>query len=116
MGSNPQSTLQISEAEVFKKLDRLKQIRQNIPKGDWEARRLWLLCIQLEIEHLSKWEGIDAYTTRGVDRLSAAVKIVEKQIGPVKDSLKRSRNIFQVMKEGGPAAVFIDDDGRPPTM
>ncbi|KAH6667754.1 hypothetical protein B0J14DRAFT_567124 [Halenospora varia] len=116
VGSEAESTPKTFEAEVADRLCRLKQIRQNIRRGDWEASRLWLICLAHEVEHISKWEGIDTYTNRGVDRVSAATKIVEKHLGPVKDDLKKSRNIFQVMKEGGPAAMLVDDGGRPPSI
>jgi hypothetical protein len=42
--------------------------------------------------------------------------MVEKHLGLVKDDLKRSRKIFQVMKEGSPVVMLVDDRGRPPTM
>lgn len=120
-GSEPEvgskaATPKTFEDEVANRLSRLKQIGQIIRMEDWEANRIWLICFAHEVEHISKWQGIDAYTTQGVNRMSAATRMVEKHLGPIKDDLKRSRKIFQVMKEGGPAAVLVDDGGRPPTM
>jgi hypothetical protein len=116
VGSNAESAPKIFEDEFADRLCRLKQIGKIIRKEDWEANRIWLICVAHEVEHISKSEGIDAYTSKGVDRVSAATKIVKKNLGLTKEDFKRMRNIFQVMKEGAPAAVLIDDGGRPPTM
>jgi hypothetical protein len=118
-GSEPEAgseaTPKAFEAEAADRLYRLKQIRQNMRRDDWEASRLWLICLHHEVEHISKWEGIDVYTSKGVDRVSAAIKIVEQHLSSVKDDLKKRNNIFQVLQEGGPAAVLVDNGGRPPS-
>jgi hypothetical protein len=116
VGSKAESTPNTFVGEVGNRLRRLKKIGQLIRMEDWEANRIWLICFAHEVEHISKWQGIDDYTTKGVDRTSAATKMVELYLGSVKDNLKRSRKIFQLMKEGGPAAVLADDGGRPHTM
>lgn len=106
------------ETGVPYRLRRLKQIRQNIQKGDREANRLWFICLAHEVEHISKWGGIGGYTRKGVDRVSAAIEIVECYLGDLSKNLdiKKSRNILQIMKEGGPAAVLFDDGGQSPTV
>jgi hypothetical protein len=116
VGSKAKSTPETFEVEIAHRLYRLKQIRQDIRRGDWNTGRLWLICLTHEVEHISRCEGIDAYTTRGVGRVSAAIKMVGKYLGPLNDYLKRSKNIFQIMKEGGPAAVLLDDGGRPASV
>jgi hypothetical protein len=120
-GSAPEaeveSTPKTFEAGYTDRLRRLRQIGQDIRKGDWEASRLWLICVAHELEHISQWEGIDAYTSKGVDRRSAAAKIVEKHLGKWgSDLLKRCGNIVHLMTEGGPAAVLLDNGGRPRTV
>jgi hypothetical protein len=117
VGSEVESTTKTFEAGYTDRLRRLKQIRQGIRKGDWEASRLWLICVAHELEHISKWEGIEAYIGRGVDRRSAAAKIVEEHLGKWgSDLLKRCGNIVHLMTEGGPAAVLFDNGGRPSTV
>ena len=101
------------EAGVGRRLRRLKQAHQNIQKKDWEAERLWLVCLAHEVEHISQWEGIEQYTSQGVDPISAAITMAEYSMGEVKDHHKRGRNIVQVMKEGGPAAMLLEDGGTP---
>ena len=115
VGSKAESTPKTFEDEVANRLCRLKKIGKLIRKEDWEANRIWLICFAHEVEHISKSQGIDAHTTQGIDQMSAATKMVGMYLGSVKDNLKRSRKIFQLMKEGGPAAVLADDGGRPPT-
>lgn len=115
-GPEPEVGSEAIQAGYTDRLRRLKQTRQSIRKGEWEAHRLWLICVAHEVEHISLWEGIDAHTSQGVNRLSAATKIVEEHLGEEgKEIPKRCRNIVHLMKEGGPAAVLLDDGGRPPT-
>ncbi|KAF4637521.1 hypothetical protein G7Y89_g549 [Cudoniella acicularis] len=117
VGCEAESTPKTFEARLADRLCRLKQIRQQIRKSDWEASRLWLLCLAHEVEHISQWKGIDAYTSTGVSRVSAAIEIIEKHLGVVteNDDIKKSRNVSQIFEVGGPAALLLDDAGRPYT-
>ena len=65
------------------------------------------------MEYISQWEGIDVYTSRGVDRRSAITKIVAKhlEIG-ANNLLKRCNNIVYLMTEGGLAVVLLDNGAR----
>ncbi|KAH6714034.1 hypothetical protein BKA61DRAFT_656573 [Leptodontidium sp. MPI-SDFR-AT-0119] len=105
-GSRPETTFEI---EVANRLHRLKQSGQKIRKGDWQARRIWLICVAHELECISQWEDIDRYTSRGVDKMSAAIRIAKKYLGTAGGDRKKGRSIIQVMEEGGPAAVLLDD-------
>ena len=98
------------EAEVANRLCQLKQARQNIGGKDWEAGRAWLISLAHEVEHISQWKDIQLYTSRGVDRVSAAMSVAEKYLETVKADYKRSRNIVQILKEGGPAALLQSGD------
>lgn len=62
------------------------------------------------MEHISQWKDIQLYTSRGVDRVSAAMSVAEKYLETVKADYKRSRNIVQILKEGGPAALLQSGD------
>jgi hypothetical protein len=112
-----ESTPKTFEARLADRLCRLKQVRQQIRKGDWEARRLWLLCLAHEVEYVSQWKGIDGYTSKGFDGVCAAIDIIKKHLGEVieTDDIKKSRNVFQIFEVGGPAALLLDDAGRPYT-
>jgi hypothetical protein len=103
------------ETEVAYRLRRLMQARQNIRKGDWEVSRLWLVFLAHEVEHISRWESIDLYTSRGIDPMSAAIKIAKKYFDTADVNYKRSRNIVQLLKEGGPASLLEDGDTPPST-
>jgi len=102
------------EAGVSRRLRRLKKAREHIQKKDWEADRLWLLCLTHEVEHISKWDGIKDYTRFGITEISAALNMAEMFIGKtVRDLFKRGRYIFHIMKEGGPAAMLLEDGDTP---
>lgn len=102
------------EAGLGRRLRRLKKAREPIQKTDWEADRLWLLCLTHEVEHISKWDGIKKYTHFGYNEMSAAMDMAEMFMGgTVRDFCKRGRYIFQIMKEGGPAAMLLEDGDTP---
>ncbi len=102
------------EAGVGYRLRRLKKAREHIQKTDWQADRLWLLCLTHEVEHISMWNGIRRYTRLSVTKMSAALDMAELFMGgTVRDFYKRGRYIFQVMKEGGPAAMLLEDGDTP---
>lgn len=117
VGCEAESIPKVFEARLADRLCRLKQIRQKQRKSDWEASRLWLLCLAHEVEHISQWVGIDAYTFRGVRRVSAAISIIKSHLGDVikNEDIGKSRNVFRIFKVGGPAALLLEDAGRPCT-
>jgi hypothetical protein len=106
-GSVPETAF---EAKVARRLHRLKQARQDIPKGGWEASRLWLVLLAHEVEYISQSEYIDLYTSRGVNPMSAAIKMAKKYLDTAGNDHRRGRNIVQVMKEGGPASLLLGED------
>ena len=108
-GSLPETEF---EAEVAHRLRQLEQARHKIRRKDWGDTRLWLVCLAHEIEHISQWECINLYTSRGVDPMSAAVKMATKYLYTASGDYKRSRNVVQIMKEGGPASL-LEDGGLP---
>jgi hypothetical protein len=114
VGSEIESTS--FEAGYANRLCRLKEIDHEI-RWNSLARRIWLICVDHEVEYISLWEGIDAYTAKGFGRRSVALNIVWKLLGmnekEGKDLCKRSQNIVHLMKTGGPAAVLLDDGDRP---
>jgi len=102
------------KAGLGRRLLRLKRAREPIQKTDWEADRLWLLCLTHEVEHISKLDGIKKYTHFGYNEMSAAMDMAEIFMGgTVRDFCKRGRYIFQIMKEGGPAAMLLEDGDTP---
>ena len=103
------------ELEVSRRLHRLKQARYRIRNRDWVARRLWLIFLVHEVEYISQWEHIELYTSRGVDPMSAALKMATKYLYTAKGDYKRGKNIVRVMKEGGPASV-LEDGGLAQSM
>lgn len=65
------------------------------------------------MEYISQRENILRGTPRG--RISRTIQVVEKFLGPLKELAKKYRNIVQVLKEGGPASLLLDDAGQSPT-
>jgi hypothetical protein len=108
-GSIPETAF---EAGVAHRLRQLKQVRHKIRKKDWGDTRLWLVFVAHEVEYISQWEHIYLYTSRGVDSMSAAIKMATKYLDTASGDYKRGRNIVQVMKKGGPAWV-LEDGGLP---
>lgn len=100
-GSNP-----TFETKVARRLCRLKRSRLQI-WDDWGARRLWLVLIIHEMDHISQSEDIKIYTSRGVNQMSAAMKMAKKYLDTVYGDYKRGRNIVEVMEKGGPASLFV---------
>ncbi|KAL5315980.1 hypothetical protein ACEPPN_016854 [Leptodophora sp. 'Broadleaf-Isolate-01'] len=105
----------VFEAGVACRLRRLGQARSKIKKKDWVATRLWLLFLAHEVEHISQWEHVDLFTSRGVDSMSIAIKMATKYLGTAKRDYKRAKKILQVMKEGGPASV-LENGGLPQSI
>jgi hypothetical protein len=103
------------EAEVAHRLRRLEQARHKIKKKNWGDTRLWLVCLAHEVEYISQWEDIDLYTSKGVNRMSAAITMAEKYLSTTSGDNKRGRNIVQVMRVGGPASL-LEDGGMPQSM
>ncbi|KAH6714039.1 hypothetical protein BKA61DRAFT_674650 [Leptodontidium sp. MPI-SDFR-AT-0119] len=96
----------VFEAGVACRLRRLGQARSKIEKKAWGATRLWLLFLAHEVEYISQWEHIYLWTSRGVDPMSAAIKMATNYLPTAKSDYQRARNIVQIMKEGGPASVL----------
>ncbi|CAG8982691.1 hypothetical protein HYALB_00000972 [Hymenoscyphus albidus] len=101
-GSAPETAF---EAGVAQRLRQLKQARCKM-KEKWADTRLWLVFLAHEVEYISQWEHISLYTSRGVDSMSAAIKMATKYLDKANGDYKRGRNIIQVMKEGGPASLL----------
>jgi hypothetical protein len=98
------------EAGVAHRLRQLEQARHHI--RDYGDTRLWLVCLAHEIEYISQWKNIYLHTDRGVDAKSAAITMAAKYLKTAKSDFKRSRNIVQIMKEGGPA--YLTENARFP--
>ncbi|KAH9205063.1 hypothetical protein DL95DRAFT_451403 [Leptodontidium sp. 2 PMI_412] len=105
----------VFEDGVACRLRRLGQARSKIEKKDWGATRLWLLFLAHEVEYISQWEHIYLWTSRGVDPMSAAIKMATNYLPTAKSNYQRARNIVQIMKEGGPASV-LENGGLPQTQ
>ena len=97
---------EVSADEVRNRLLRLKAVRQIAKHG--VAGRLCRIFFAHEVDYISQWNDLDT-SGRGVGRLSAAMNTVARlssvALKDVQYDLKKSRNIMQVLEEGGPSSV-----------
>ena len=96
------------EDSVASRLSRLKKARDNIERDDWQANRIWLVCLAHEVECISQWTDIYRLTARGIGVMSAAKSLAKQYIDTVDSDIKRGKNIVRILIEGGPTSLLLD--------
>lgn len=106
-----QTTVDTFANKVAYRLQGLNRLQQNLERRDEKnqvARRLILILLAHEIEHISQSESIQLFTSYGITGVSAAKDMVKQHLmrHNLDDDYKRSRNVVQLMRQGGPASLL----------
>lgn len=95
---------------VASRLARLKTAHDKLERDDWQANRIWLLCLAHEVEYIAQWNHIYLLTSRGIGAMSAAKRLAKEYIDTVDRDLKRGKNIVRILMEEGPTSLLLDGD------
>jgi hypothetical protein len=94
------------EEDVARRLRPLGQARLTLTSNTPLNTRLYLVSLHHEIQYISQCPEIQDYTGRGVESMSAAIKLATKFLAPAAPDYKRSKNMVHIMREGGPASIL----------